>query len=87
MALDIRGGLKNTKLSKNPYVVFEELISNSIDSYLIRKYYDQYAPDMRIDIEVDVSNAGMFKDTANMEVICKDNGCGLGDEQLKAFLT
>ncbi|AXD70217.1 hypothetical protein GJ842_22805 [Salmonella enterica] len=87
MALDIRGGLKNTKLSKNPYVVFEELISNSIDSYLIRKYYDQYAPDMRIDIEVDVSNAGMFKDMANMEVICKDNGCGLGDEQLKAFLT
>jgi len=87
MALDIRGGLKNTKLSKNPYVVFEELISNSIDSYLIRKHYDQHAPDMRIDIIVDLSNAGMFNDTRNMEVICNDNGCGLGDEQLKAFLT
>ena len=37
MTLDIRGSIKNTKLSKNPYVVFEELISNAIDSYLIRK--------------------------------------------------
>lgn len=87
MALDIRGGLKNTKLSKNPYVVFEELISNSIDSYLIRKYYDKSAPDMKIEIDVDLSNAGIFKDTNTMGVICKDNGCGLGDEQLKAFLT
>ncbi len=87
MALDIRGGLKNTKLSKNPYVVFEELISNAIDSFLIRKHYDQCAPDMRIEIKVDLSNSGIFNDTSNMEISCKDNGCGLGNEQLKAFLT
>ena len=37
MTLDIRGSIKNTRLSKNRYVVFEELISNAIDSFLIRK--------------------------------------------------
>jgi hypothetical protein len=31
MTLDIRGSLKNTKLSSNKYVVIEELISNAID--------------------------------------------------------
>ncbi|AWM79292.1 hypothetical protein DKL61_02365 [Gammaproteobacteria bacterium ESL0073] len=87
MALDIRGGLKNTKLSKNPYVVFEELISNAIDSFLIRKYFDQTVANMRIEIEVNLSSSGLFEDVSNMEIICKDNGCGLGDEQLKAFLT
>ncbi|SFU66637.1 hypothetical protein SAMN04488527_1101 [Aliiroseovarius crassostreae] len=40
MTLDVRGSLKNTKLSKNPYVVFEELLSNAIDSFLIRRDAD-----------------------------------------------
>ncbi|MEM6602507.1 MAG: hypothetical protein AAF621_00500 [Pseudomonadota bacterium] len=37
MALDIRGSLKNTKLNRSQYIVFDELLSNSIDSYLIRQ--------------------------------------------------
>lgn len=87
MTLDIRGSIKNTKLSSNPYVVFEELISNAIDSYLIRKHSDPSAPSMRVEVEVDFSPADMFEDKESMAVSCKDNGCGLGDDQLKAFLT
>lgn len=87
MTLDIRGSIKNTKLSSNPYVVFEELISNAIDSYLIRKHSDLSAPSMRVEIEVDFSPADMLEDTENMAIFCKDNGCGLGEHQLKAFLT
>jgi hypothetical protein len=40
MALDIRGSLKNTKISSDGYVVLEELISNSIDAFLIRQHLD-----------------------------------------------
>lgn len=87
MTLDIRGSIKNTKLSSNPYVVFEELISNAIDSYLIRKHDDPVIPSMRVQIEVDFSSDDMFEDRENMSIFCKDNGCGLGEHQLKAFLT
>ncbi len=87
MTLDNRGGIKNTKLSSNPFVVFEELISNAIDSYLIRKHADASTPDMRVDIGVEFRKAVMLEDLETMSVYCKDNGCGLGDDQLKAFLT
>jgi hypothetical protein len=87
MTLDIRGSIKNTKLSSNRYVVFEELISNAIDSFLIRKHEDASAPSMRVEIEVDISATGLLEDREVMAVSCKDNGCGLGDDQLKAFLT
>lgn len=87
MTLDIRGSLKNTKLSTNPYVVFEELISNAIDSYLIRKALDPYTPDMNIEVGVTFVPAGMDENQEDMIISCQDNGCGLGDEQLKAFLT
>lgn len=87
MTLDIRGSIKNTKLSSNPYVVFEELISNAIDSYLIRKHNDPSAPSMQVQIEVDFSSDDMLEDSESMAIFCKDNGCGLGEHQLKAFLT
>lgn len=87
MTLDIRGSIKNTKISSNPYVVFEELISNAIDSFLIRKHEDASAADMLVDIDVEFIRADMLDDRESMTVSCKDNGCGLGDDQLKAFLT
>ncbi|WP_165668473.1 hypothetical protein [Metapseudomonas otitidis] len=87
MTLDIRGSLKNTKLSTNPYVVFEELISNAIDSYLIRRALDPHISDMKIQIHVTFVPAGLDENREDMIVSCQDNGCGLGDEQLKAFLT
>jgi hypothetical protein len=87
MTLDIRGGLKNTKLSSNQYVVFEELISNSIDSFLIRRQADASALNMLVEIKVDFTRAEILEGREFMTVSCTDNGCGLGDDQLKAFLT
>ncbi len=87
MTLDIRGSLKGTKLSRNPYVVFEELVSNSIDSFLIRKSSDSSAVDLRIDIAVDFFAKDLLDEVEDMSISCKDNGCGLGNEQLNAFLT
>lgn len=87
MTLDVRGSIKNTKLSLNQYVVFEELISNAIDSFLIRKHADASAPNMLVDLEVLFTRADMLDDRETMTVSCKDNGCGLGDDQRNAFLT
>ncbi len=87
MTLDIRGSLKGTKLSRNPYVVFEELISNAIDSFLIRKNDDATARNLQIDIAVDFFDADLIDGLEDLSISCKDNGCGLGDEQLDAFLT
>lgn len=87
MTLDIRGSLKSTKLSRNPYVVFEELISNAIDSFLIRKNNDLTAKNLRIDIVVNFFPGDLIDGLEDMLISCKDNGCGLGDEQLNAFIT
>lgn len=87
MTLDIRGSIKNTKLSLNRYVVFEELISNAIDSFLIRKNGEPTVAPLEIKIDVDFSAADVLGERETMSVMCMDNGCGLGDEQLKAFVT
>ncbi|ENZ81585.1 MULTISPECIES: hypothetical protein [Caulobacter] len=87
MTLDVRGSIKNTKLSKNPYVVFEELISNAIDSYLIRKHDDPTAPSLSIRVDVAFQKVDLLDDRDVMTITCADNGCGLGEAQLKAFLT
>jgi HSP90 family molecular chaperone len=79
--------VKNTKLSSNKYVVFEEMISNAIDSFLIRKHSDPSALSMKVEIEVNFSPADMLDERETIAVSCKDNGCGLGEDQLKAFLT
>jgi hypothetical protein len=86
MTLDIRGSIKNTKLSSNPYVVFEELISNSIDSYLIRKHSEQCVESLQVAITVDLLS-DLIGGTESVSVSCTDNGCGFGEDQLKAFLT
>lgn len=86
MTLDIRGSIKNTKLSSNPYVVFEELISNSIDSYLIRKHSDPSVQSLQITITVELLS-DLIGGAESLSIFCTDNGCGLGDDQLKAFLT
>lgn len=87
MTLDIRGSIKNTKLSSNQYVIFEELLSNAIDAYLIRRHSDVKVPSMKIEIAVDFSAADLLGDREVMSVSCRDNGCGLGDDQIKSFLT
>lgn len=88
MTLDIRGGLKNTNISSNRYVVLEELVSNAIDSYLIRKDMDSSAPDLSIDIQVDFIPLSPLGDSKyDLRLMCTDNGAGFGDDQIRAFVT
>ena len=88
MTLDIQGGRKNTTISTNKYVVLEELLSNSIDSYLIRRNSDQSTPELSISLDIEISNASLFLDGEyDLKITCTDNGAGFGNEQIQAFVT
>ena len=87
MTLDIRGSLKNTKLSSNRYVVVEELVSNSIDAFLIRRDQDPSHSDLQITLSVSLFTTDLLKQEWDLSLTCSDNGSGLGDEQTEAFLT
>lgn len=88
MTLDIKGGLKNTSISHNRYVVFEEMLSNAIDSYLIRRSADHDAPALSIEIGVEFFDRSLIAGADyEISVWCQDNGAGFGDEEVKAFVT
>ena len=87
MTLDVRGSLKNTKLSKNALVVFEELFSNAIDAFLIRKNSDTTATALDVSFSVEIRPRDLIGEEFDVTISCKDNGIGFGDEQAKAFLT
>ena len=88
MTLDVKGGLKNTDISSNQYVVIEELISNAIDSYLIRKNLEENIPKLNIEITVDFFHSTLLEDSNyDISISCKDNGAGFGEAQVKAFVT
>lgn len=87
MVLDIRGGLKNTAINKNEYVVFEEMLSNAIDSYLTRRNHSATTPAFLVRIQTEIIETSLFGDGFDVEVSCSDNGAGFGDEQVKAFVT
>lgn len=87
MTLDIRGSRKNTKLSSNKYVVIDELISNSIDSFLIRNHNEGISRPLEITIAIDLFHPDLFPEVLDVTISCTDNGCGLGPEQIDAFLT
>jgi hypothetical protein len=88
MTLDIRGSKKTTRISDNRFIVFEELLSNAIDSYLIRKNETPNIPPLDVRFQIDLYTSDMFtEDTIGVQLICKDNGAGLGDKQVKAFVT
>jgi hypothetical protein len=87
MTLDIKGGLKNTSISHNRYVVFEELLSNAIDSYLIRRSIEPDTPSLHIELGVEFFRNSLIADTHDVAIWCEDNGAGFGDEQIKAFVT
>ncbi len=87
MTLDIRGSLKNTRISKNPLVVVDELLANSIDAYLIRRSTEANPPPFSAKLRVSGTPADLLGESYDIIIECEDNGCGLGPEQLKAFLT
>ncbi|QHL91591.1 hypothetical protein GVO57_13270 [Sphingomonas changnyeongensis] len=87
MTLDIRGSLKNTKISSNRYVVLDEMISNSIDSFLIRQHDDPAKRSLEVKLVAEIRSSGLVGDDPELSISCTDNGCGLGDDQIEAFLT
>lgn len=87
MTLDIRGSLKNTRISKNPLVVVDELLANSIDAYLIRRSTETMPPTFKVKLSVTATPNDLLSEKHDVTIECEDNGCGLGPEQLKAFLT
>ncbi|MEN0039910.1 MAG: hypothetical protein AAF764_01100 [Pseudomonadota bacterium] len=87
MTLDIRGSLKNTRISKNPLVVVDELLANSIDAFLIRKRDDSDAVPLDVTLRVTATTVDLLGEEYDLEITCEDNGCGLGPDQRKAFLT
>ncbi len=87
MTLDIRGSLKNTKINHNYYVVIDELLSNSIDSYLIRKNKEPSSKGLEVTLLVELSPKDLHNTQFDLKITCTDNGAGFGDEQTKAFIT
>ena len=87
MTLDIRGSLKNTKINKSYYAFVDELLSNALDSYLIRKSTDDSVGPLEIKFNVEVFDADIEDESLDLKISCADNGAGLGDEQTKAFVT
>ena len=88
MTLDIKGGRKNTAVSSNKYVVLEELILNSIDSYLIRRHANRIGiPELLITLDVEIFPASLIDGEYDLKISCTDNGAGFGEEQVKAFVT
>ena len=88
MTLDIKGGLKNTPPSANKYVVVEELLSNAIDSYLIRRKEELNIPKLSITFEIEFYQKSLFTDGEyDLAISCLENGAGFCNEQVKAFVT
>lgn len=87
MTLDIRGSLKNTRKSKNALVVIDELLANSIDAFLIRRDTSDDDFALEVTLSVKATKSNLLGDEYDLQIDCVDNGCGLGPDQLKAFLT
>lgn len=87
MTLDIRGALKNTRRSKSLHVVFEELLSNAIDSYLIRGAGTAPADALRVEFLLDFKRQDEDEECNDLRLVCLDNGAGFGRSETKAFVT
>lgn len=80
--------MKNTSISLNRYVVIEELLSNAIDSYLIRKNSDKSAPSFSVSFCFEFFDDSLFEnDRYDLKISCEDNGAGFLLDQVKAFVT
>lgn len=87
MALDVRGSLKNTKISNNIYVVVDELLSNAIDSFLIRKEEDPTAEPFKVNFSIELLQDDLLGERQNLKITCTDNGSGFNADRTKAFVT
>jgi hypothetical protein len=87
MTLDIRGSLKNNRINANHYVVIDELFSNALDSFLIRKNKGPSVDSLEVFFDIEIFNKDFHGRQLSLNIKCLDNGAGLGEDQLKAFVT
>ena len=87
MTLDIRGSLKNTRINHNYYVVIDELLSNAIDSFLIRCKENNLQDDLHVEFIIDFFQEQLFGNSINLKITAIDNGAGFDDKRTKAFVT
>lgn len=87
MTLDVRGSLKNTRISQRPLVVIDELVSNAIDSYLIHLNVTPNLSGLNVDFKFEFYEKDLTGEQYDVKLSCTDNGFGLGDPQTKAFVT
>jgi hypothetical protein len=87
MTLDVRGSLKNTRANSSLYIVFDELLSNAIDTYLIRKNAEPTIENLKIEFDVEVYPRNLDQTEFGYKVSCFDNGAGFADAQVHAFVT
>lgn len=87
MTLDIRDSLKNTRKSKNALVVVDELMTNSIDAFFIRRATTDGDLSLETKFATKARKSDLLDQEYDLEIECVDNGRGLGPDQLKAFFT
>lgn len=87
MTLDVRGSLKNTRISQRPLVVIDELVSNAIDSYLIHLNNSPNLSGLNVDLKFEFFKKDLEGEQYDIKLSCTDNGFGLDDPQTKAFVT
>ena len=87
MTLDIRGSLKKAKFNKNYYVFVDELFANAIDAFLIRQDRSSDALVFKAAFHVEFHKRDLESDEFDFSISCSDNGIGLGDDEIKAFVT
>ena len=87
MTLDIRGSLKNTRMNANRYITYEELFSNAVDSYLIRKSEGNFSDSLQVQFITELFDDKLDGSQLTFRIRCTDNGAGLGEAQTKAFVT
>lgn len=68
-------------------MVFEELLSNAIDSYLTRKNLESNCPSLKIEFRIKFTSSSLISENDDLEISCTDNGAGFGKSQVKAFVT
>ena len=67
--------------------MFDELLSNAIDSFLIRRANDSTAKDLDVHFNLEFFDAELEGNVYDLRVSCADNGAGFGSLETKAFVT
>lgn len=65
----------------------DELLSNAIDSFLIRKEEDPTAEPFKVNFSIELLQDDLLGERQNLKITCTDNGSGFNADRTKAFVT